>query len=247
MKYVLSVFVCFVLWSCSSPGPSNGDKPKIGSMYISSGVEAYFLGNLPFWANFSSWASCHREDQIRYMNFESISNSFDIKYKQIVHLQHMWNRKVSAFRKSTGQSEIPLKEEAFIFNNVYAQVIGGSFDFMPPNFKKISVIWVDPFLATPKKIKKILDMSKVQRGYPVLLSHCKTAIEMEELVQQLDLDEYGVKILSAEMFSIYNSKVKRTYDFVIDISELLPGKEITLYAPEFPKQIQGIYHKEEIK
>ena len=126
-------------------------------------------------------------------------------------------------------------------------MLGGSYDFMPPNFKNISLVWLDPFLKSPKRVKKILEKSQVQSGYPILISNCLSTLELEELVQKYDWDEYGVKLISSEMFSIFDLQNKRTFQFGININQLLPGKTITLFAPSFPEQIKGTYKKVEMK
>jgi len=217
------------------------------NVYISNGVEQYFLGNLPHWINFSGWAKCQREEPIRYMNFEVLNRSYGLKYYQMVHMQHMWNRKIYAYRRSGGAGNLPLKDEAFIFNNVYAQVIGGSHEFIVPKFKKVSLIWIDEFLNNKGRLRQILNREDVLAGHPVLVTHCLTSYATESLIQELNLEELGAKIISAEMFGLYSSDIKMGQQFGLDVSQILKKKEITLFSKTKPKGIWGINKHKKIE
>lgn len=212
----------------------------LDNVYISNGVEQYFLGNLPHWMNYSTWGKCKRKEPIRYMNFEIIHKSYGLDYEQAVHMQHMWNRKVYAFRKSSGQDSLPLKDESFIFNNIYAQVQGGSYDFMTPKFKNISLVWIDTFLDNKKRLKRIMQSDQILAGYPILVSHCLSSYEIESLVQDLKLEELGVKVIPAEMFNLYQDNLKTQYEFGLDVEKILKNKNITLFGKSNPETIRGI-------
>ena len=82
------LIICFAVFtSCSGPQEAPGNNQNLESVYISGGTEQYFLGTLPHWVNFSPWAKCHRSEAIRYMNFENIAKSYNLKYEQIVYMQ----------------------------------------------------------------------------------------------------------------------------------------------------------------
>lgn len=229
-----------VVVSCSSSSSMSGASSGLDNVYISGGTEKFFLGSIPHWANFSSWAQCQRKEPIRYLNYSNIKKSYNLNYSNALHMQHMINRKISAFVKSTGSTQLPAKDETFIFNNVYAQVLGGSYDFTPPKFNKVSVIWIDPFLKNTRKIKKYLKRSDVLSGHPVLITNCLNSSEVEELIKKLGVEDLGVKVISSEMFSVYNSEMKKSLYFSINLKELLKNKKITLFGPRIPKQIEGI-------
>ncbi len=246
MKSSLSILIILLLGACSSKqqvnlGPGNGD------VYISSGVEQYFLGNLPFWANFSGAGKCFRKAPIKYLNFENISKSFNLSYEKMVHMQHMLNKKLFAYKTSTGQHQLSPRDEAYVFNNIYQQALGGSYEFSPPKFGKISLVWIDAFLSNPKKIKATLKRADVSEGYPILLSHCLSAYELEELAQDNELDELGVKYISAEMFNNYTDDIKATTNFSLNINLMLKNKTITLFAPTNSNELRGKYNFVQLK
>lgn len=239
MKNGILALLIFLHISCSTTAERVNITSGMDNVYISNGVEQYFLGNLPHWVNYSCWGKCKRKESIRYMNYQIIHKSYGLDYTQIVHMQHMWNRKVYAFRKSAGQDSLPLKDESFIFNNIYAQVQGGSYDFMAPKFKNISLVWIDPYLKNTKKLKKIIQSDKVLAGYPVLVSHCLSSYEIEALVQELKLEDLGIKSLPAEMFSLYEKEFETGYEFGLNVDEILKNKNITLFGKSNPQTIKG--------
>ena len=208
-------------------------------VYISNGVEQFFLPALPAWVNFSQESSCYREQSIRYLNYEKLKKSYNLNYIKMLHLQHMFNRKLFAYRTSTGQDRLSLKDESFIFNNVYQQVVGNSFDFVVPNYKKVSIIWVDHFLKNPKKLKRILNRKDVGQGYPVIFSSCLTSYELEKLTQELGLDDLGVKFVSAEMESVFNFETLKQSQFTIELEKLFEGKELMFFGIEKPRTLSS--------
>lgn len=240
MKRFLPVLLFFLLLSCSTTDERVNITSGLDNVYISSGVEQNFLGNLPHWINFSKWANCRRSEEIRYMNFEVLTKSYALKYEQIVHMQHMWNRKLYAYKRSGGQGNLPLKDESFVFNNIYAQVIGGSYEFQAPKFKEISLIWIDPFLANKQKIKNILKRDDVLSGHPVIVTNCLSSYDVESLIQELKLDDLGIKILPAEMFNLYNDQGKMGFEFELNVSAILKQKKITLFSSINPPYILGV-------
>lgn len=240
VKTILLIFLTsFIVSGCSTSG-ENSNGQGLENVYISGGTEKYFLGNLPHWANFSRWASCQRNEPIRYLNFENIKKSYNLNYESAVHMQHMISRKNSVFLKSSGGTQLPVKDEGFIFNNVYAQVLGGSYDFTVPKFKNISVVWIDPYLTSTNKIKSVLNRSDVLNGHPVIVSNCLSSFEIESLIEKLKLDDLGIKIISSEMFSAYNSKMEKETDFTVQLDLVMKNKNITLFAPSHPNQIRGV-------
>lgn len=227
-------------FSCSTPGDQRVNTTGVlDNVYISSGVEQFFLGDLPHWVNFSQAGQCHRKTNIRFLEFKNLSKSYNLKYDQMIHLQHMFNRKIYAYKTSSAQKDLPLKDEGYVFYNVYQQVIGGSYDFVPPKFQKVSVVWVDPYLKQPKRLAAIFKQDKVLAGHPVLLSHCLTSYELEELAKELKLDDIGVKYLSADMMTVYNKQGDNQLYFAIDLEAFLAGKEVTVFSSHRSEEITG--------
>lgn len=224
--------------SCATNNTSIENR-DIEQLYQGAGVEKYFLPDLPLWANFSSSSECNREGIVRYINFETIRDSYSLDYVEMVHMQHMLNRRFETARAESDQ-ELYLKDEAFIFYNVYEQVIGGGRDFLAPTFPKLSLVWVDPYLSNPAEIGKILERSDVGKGHPVLVSACLNSKALEKLTEKNEWSRFGAKLLGQEMFSPYTSNNKLTHDYVLDFDKFFPGKQMTLFAPYLPKHFIGI-------
>lgn len=235
MKWALSALI---LSSCATP-KKNMENRDLEQLYQGAGVERYFLPDIPEWSNFSASSSCVRTSLARYLNFKTIRDSYAMSYEDIVHMQHMLNRRFHTV-KSSSDKQLYLKDEAFIFYNVYEQVAGGSRDFLPPQFDKISLIWIDPYLENPSRVGKILELEKVGEGHPVLVSACMDSYSMEKLSEKQGWDRFGVKHISHEMFTPYVSNYTTGHDYILDFSLFLPNKVLTLFAPSVPAHFKGI-------
>ncbi len=246
-RYNLIGFLLFVISCTSAKQVIESENTNLKDVYISGGTEVFFLGDIPFWANFSSFAKCQRQEPIKYINFENIQKSYNLDYADTVHMQNMLNRKISSYVKASGQRILPSKDETFIFNSVYAQVIGKSYDFTIPKFTRVSVIWIDSFLKDRKELKRIANNSLVLSGHPLFLSHCLNSKQVEQLITDLDIEDLGVKIIASEMFSRYDKNMKAIFDFEIDLSEVLKGKVIYFFGLEKPDQIKGITKFNQLK
>ena len=246
---LLLSLVTVLVVSCASTKGLDVDKQTttLDDVYISGGTEKFFLGDLPHWANYSTFSKCQRVTPVKYVNFENIQKSYNLDYMSAVHMQNMINRKISNFIKSSGETRLPSKDESYIFNTVYAEVLGKSYDFRKPKFTRMSVIWIDPFLNDEAEITKIMENSQVLSGHPIFLSHCLSSIELESLVERLGLEDFGVKVIASDMFSRFDKEMNPVYDQEIDLSEILSGKTIHFFGIEQPVQIKGITKFNQLK
>lgn len=226
---LITLCVLFIS-GCSSTGDSRVSLgPGGDEVYISNGVEQYYFALLPYWANFSTKAACFRSSPIRYINFEKISKSYNLSYSELIHLQHMINRKLYSYKDAKGQDQLSPKDESFIFQNTYQKVNGGSTDFVLPKYHTVSIIWSDSFDNDFKKIKKVLEREDVLKGYPILVSMCLSDFELNQKLREFDLDTRGIKILSADMFASYDKDLKRIPEFTLDLKEFFKKKKIIFY------------------
>lgn len=210
---------------------------------MSGGTEQYYLADLPSWANFSTVASCNRKTPIRYLNFNNLRKSYSLKYEQLVQFQYMLNRKFQSYKKSTGKEQLFLKDESYIFYNVYQQIVGGGKDFLVPKYHRIHLVWIDPSLRDKdmeKRLKKLMRSSKMELGHPVFISTCLSALELENYIVKNDYQKLGVKGISQEMFAPFNIKGSSVGEFRLHFDLLMPGKQLVLFANWFPKEFIGI-------
>lgn len=246
LKIIQLLFFLLMMNSCTSTSVIDSSD-KLDQVYISSGVEDYIHLDIPHWANFSVEGKCFRNQPVKFLNFYKLNKSMSLSYTQSVHLQHMMNKKLNNYRTNSGTNQIALKDEAFVFHNVYQQVMGNSFDFSLPKFEKINLLWIDPFLGNDSKIKNIVQSTDFLSGYPVLISTCLSSAELEELTAKLKIEEFGVKFIPAEMLSIYDSQFLAKPNFSFYLNEILINKKVKLYSSTRPKNIFGNFEFVEVK
>jgi hypothetical protein len=170
----LLIILLFIHIGCASNN-SEGLKQDLDQVYIGSGVEQFYMPDLPTWANMSSAAKCKRIEPIRYLNFSDMHKSYSFNYEQLIQFQFMLNRKFYSYKESTGHETVYLKDESYIMHNVHQQIIGGGRDFIAPKFKRINLVWIDPALKNDsalKSLKKLMYSDDMEKGHPVFISMC---------------------------------------------------------------------------
>lgn len=238
----LVILSLFLLVGCTTSSEKHL-KQDLDQVYIGSGVEKYYLSDMPTWANFSQIASCSRAEPVRFLNFENMYKSYSMDYEQLIQFQHMLNRKFSSYKHSTGRKTIFLKDESFIMHNVHQQIIGGSRDFIVPNFKRVHLVWIDSALKSEKakrRLKKLMYSAQMEKGHPIFVSTCLSSIQLEKFISKMGMSKFGAKLISQDMFSPYNEKFKIINEFALDFSKLMPNKNIYYFGPYLPKEFKGI-------
>lgn len=239
MKYLI-LHLAFLISIACTTSIDYIDKRNSDGVYQGSGIEQFLLPELPHWANFSEVGSCRKSYNVIYLNFDKLRKHYALSYKEAVHFQNMYNRSVEKFKKNNPSAKMNLKDEAFIFNNAYQLLIGGSHDFIMPKYNKISLIWIDPFLHNKKIIRKIFDDENVLKGHPIIISQCLSSYELELLVVRYKLDQFGTKYIGSEMFSPYDQNFNLNSSFSLDVASFFENKELTLFAPYRPNNLIGV-------
>lgn len=242
MKLLLLVLL-FSLAACSSLS-SKGLQPRtIEDYYTTTGVEKYFLTDIPPWANFDQTAACYRSSQLRYFDIEALMKSYGLSYAKAIQVQATYNEEVVQF-KGTDDKRIPtLKEEELLFYKVSEKVSNKFIFFDPPTFKQINLVWLDEIIGDGKKEKKLkafLHSPAMDAGVPVLFSFCLTRAEVEKKYPDL-----GAKMITAEMLSVFNSDGSRSPFFQIDLGQFF-SKTQRLYfysqkSSDMSEQIKGLF------
>lgn len=212
-------------------------------VYMGAGTEQYYLADLPSWANFSTLASCHRKFPVRYLNFKNLHKSYSMDYEHLIQFQYMLNRKFQSYKQSTGKEQLFLKDESYIFYNVYEQIAGGGKDFIAPKYHRVHLVWIDPVLTDvqmQKRLKRLMQSSKMEQGHPVFVSTCLSAIELENFILKNEYQKMGVKGISQEMFAPFNANTMPMGEYRLHFDLLLPGKQLVLFGNWFPKEFVGI-------
>jgi hypothetical protein len=211
------IFFCLlVLLGCAN---ESSKTRTIEDYYQSSGIEKYFLSEIPPWANFSATSACFRKKQIRYFDINALMKSYSIDYATAIQIQASFNDEFIRLTKKK-ETIIPFAEEQLLFFRASDKVNSKIVFFDPPTYKRIHFVWVDG--AEEDKIKKFLKSNIHDKGIPVLISFCMTKNELEE-----KFSESNYKMISAEMFSVFDT-----------IGVVNPG--FSLYLDQFFKDSQEV-------
>lgn len=232
MPFMISGLV--LLGSCSS-----NLKPRdVAQYYTSTGVEKYFLSDLPDWANYSVSAGCYRTSGIRYFNIDALMKSYSLKYSEAIQIQASFNEEYLVLKKQPGVT-VGLKEEEVVFFRASEKVNSKINFFEAPTFKQIHLIWLDEALKGKKqedKLKAFLQSSVQDNGFPVLISACLTKSEIEA-----KFPNTAVKAISAEMFSIYDGNGVRQPSIHIQLEGFFkPEQKLIFYSQESKKSLDNI-------
>jgi hypothetical protein len=214
-------------------------KPRdVAQYYVSTGVEKYFLSDLPEWANYSVSSGCYRTSGIRYFNIDALMKSYSLKYSDAIQIQASFNEEYLVLKKQPNVT-VGLKEEEVIFFKASDKVSSRINFFEAPTFKQVHLIWLDEALKGKKeedKLKNFLQSSVHDNGFPVLISACLTKSEIEAKFPNV-----SVKAISAEMFSIYDRDGVRKPSIHIQLEGLFkPEQKLILYLQESKKSLDNI-------
>ncbi|MBC7537766.1 MAG: hypothetical protein H7281_03035 [Bacteriovorax sp.] len=234
MRNFISLFLLLVtsvslISSCANLNNSNMQSRTVEDYYVTTGVEKYFLTDIPSWANFDQKASCYRTTTIRYFDIEALMKSYGLSYNQSLQVQSTFNEEFTQFKKSDKKHLTTLKEEELLFYKVSEKVSSKIIFFDPPTYKRVNLIWLDEVLGDPKKenkLKNFLNSSSMDLGVPVLVSFCLTRDEVET-----QFPDFSPKMITAELFSVYDSKGIRTPGFKIDLGQFFkPDQKLYFYS-----------------
>lgn len=215
MKY-LSFLVLLALTSC---GTSSIKKDiDITTGYRTSGVEQFFLAELPKWANFSATGECFKTSSFTYLNFPKIKEAYQLNYQQLVELQAQYNERLENYFRSTAVRFLKPVEEASFFSNTLEQVRGGVRSIKLPPVREVEVIWLESY--TPEEIKKMAKSERFNERLPVLFSSCHSKQSLTQWIAQEQLEEVGFYTLSAEWLTPYNSQLEMKAGLKLELNAI---------------------------
>lgn len=231
----LILLVATLLSACTS---KKGLVRNLDEYYTSSGVEQYFLSEVPNWINFSSESACFRDKTLRYFNIDALMKSFSLSYAESIQVQAIFNQEYLVLKDKI-DSVLPVKEEEVLFYKSTESVSNKILFFDPPKFKKIHLIWLDEALASKEaeaKLKRFLNSSINDEGYPVFVTNCLTKPELTQRFPNI-----GVKFITSEMFSVYDVNGKRRPKAMINVSAFFSEKqELIFYMQDKAKKINQL-------
>ena len=241
MKRYITLFLTLALSSCTSTLPKT-EARNLDEFYVGTGVEKYFLSELPAWSNFHSESECFRDKSIRFLNLDNLMKSYSLNYKSAIELQALFNEEYIPTKEKSATALL-LKDEEILFYKANDRVNSKLTFFEAPSFKRIHLIWLDEVLSDKKKEEKLnrfIHSAVNDNGFPVFFSACLTKDEISKRFPGI-----GAKYISAEMYSVYDSKGERRPIFGLDINELFnKDQKIFLYMQDKTKrlnQMRGDY------
>ena len=237
------LYFLIFLSSCASLTNSNLQRRTVEDYYISTGVEKYFLADLPSWANFDQAGSCFRAKTIRYFDIDALMKSYRLTYNMAIQVQAAFNEELSEFKKIDKTHSPNLKEEELLFYKVTEKISSKILFFDPPSFSRVNLIWFDEILGDPLKLgklQKLLNSSDMESGVPVLVSFCLTKEEIEQQYPTLHS-----KMITAELFSVFDGKGEKKPGFRIDLDQFfLSNQNLYFYSQKNTvptEEIHGTY------
>jgi hypothetical protein len=236
MKKNIALLFLIALAGCTS----SGLKPRsVDQYYVATGIEKYFLTDIPQWANFSQSAGCFRSSNIRYFDLAALMKSYSLKYTDALQIQGSFNEEFLAIKRQNNNSQISIKDEESLFYKASEKVNSKIIFFDPPTFKQIHLIWLDEALVGKKeedRLRNFLTSSVHDNGMPILISSCLTKDEIEKRFSGLT-----TKIISAELFSVYDEKGEKKPSMHINVREFFkPEQKVIFYTQGTRKDIDDI-------
>lgn len=220
MKY-LSFSLLLILISCSQ---SEIRKDISDTPYRTSGIEQYFLAELPAWANHSASGQCFKKHSFQYLDFNKLGGVYQLKYPELIELQAQYNDRLESYFRSTAVRFIKPVEEAAFFSNTLENVRGGVKTFkLPLMADKVDVIWVDRYIALKQvsEIKKMQQMGRFDERLPILFSSCLSRQDLNQWLIENNLDQIGFYSLTAEWLSPYSSGLEMKPGLHLEIKKLM--------------------------
>ncbi|MBP9674520.1 MAG: hypothetical protein KBD63_05440 [Bacteriovoracaceae bacterium] len=231
----MRIFILFFfLAACQAPTYKNES-----FYYASAGYTKYFLSDLPQWAHFSSSAQCMKPN-VRYLDYEKLKENFGLSYVDFISLQLFFNKDIAV----DGLKVLSPQEEEQIFSKSMALVKGGEKVFKNLNYPLVNLVWIDEVIKDKKNQKSFnvfINSIDFNQGFPVFVSLCRSFAQVEEFIKSIKYD--GRKeIISAEMFSLYDTKGIKTFSFHLDLQDFLGERKSRFYLPKgavTPLEIRG--------
>jgi hypothetical protein len=211
--------------------------------YRTSGIEQFFLPELPAWANYSSVGRCYKSSSFQYLDFPKVHASYQLSYAEMVELQAQYNERREDYFRSTAYRFLKPVEESAFFSNTLEQVRGGVRQFKLPKVSQADIVWLEGFTQGNKiaDLRKMAKTGKFDERATVLFSSCLSRQMLNQWVQENGLENVGFYLLSAELLGPYDSKNNFHGGLKLEVSKMInPEVKVNIIVPEkmvFPLEL----------
>ena len=231
MKF-LSFSLLLTLISCSG---GEVRKEVRDAPYRTSGLEQYFMPELPTWANSSASGQCFKKHSFQYLDFSKLANVYQLSYADLIELQAQYNERLEAYFRSTAVRFVKPVEQAAFFTNTLENVRGGVKSFkLPPVANKVDIIWLDRYIALNlvPEIKKMNDLGRFDERLPILFTSCLSKQDLNQWLIENNLDQVGFYSLSAEWLSPFGSNLELKPALHLEVKKLFrPDIDVRFITP----------------
>lgn len=228
----LSFLALLTLISCTTDSSRQSIKD---TPYRTSGVEQFFLAELPGWKNSSAFGKCFKSNSFQYLDFAKLNVTYQLSYREMIELQGQYNQKREDYFRSTAYRFLKPVEEAAFFSNTLEQVRGGVKHFHIPDVREVDVIWLEGFLQEEKGLQRLSQMAAAglfDERLTILFSSCLSNQRLVQWVTESGLEQVGFYLLSAEWLTPYGGDLTLKTGLHIEIKQLLnPGVKVKLVTP----------------
>lgn len=202
--------------------------------YVTSGVEQFFLPELPNWANFSTSGACYKSVSFHYLDFSKISVAYKLSYHELVELQAQYNEKLENYFKSTTLRFLKPVEESSFFSNTLEQVRGGIYRLKLPNVNEVDVIWLESYIQNNKEdeLIKFTQSDRYTEKLPILYSSCLSRQGLTQWLLEHGLDNAGFYLISADWLTPYGSDLTLRPALELNLHKIIDAKiKINIVTP----------------
>lgn len=231
MRFLNCLVLLATLTSCGSQAVKTNIDNTAG--YRTSGLEQFFLPELPQWANFSSEGRCYKSSSFMYLNFLKLKEAYQLDYHQMVELQAQYNEKLENYFRSTAMRFLKPMEEASFFSNTLEQVRGGVRSLKLPEVKEVEVIWLEALSIV--ELKKLAKSERFNERLPILFSSCHSKQSLTQLLSSEEIEDLGTYSITAEWLSPYSSEGELKAGLHIELSKLLGNGIKIIMSPVLKK------------
>jgi len=199
--------------------------------YYSSGIEQFFLAELPLWANFSVLGQCEKSSSIQYLNFSKLKINYELSYPEMVELQAQFNFKRESYFSHASQKFLKPVEEVSFFTNSLEQVKGGIKLLKLPKTSHVNIIWLENFLKNHKmeELGPILEGDQFLEYPTILFSSCMTRWKMEEFLKEKKVYPEDVHFVGADWLTPYDLTSELGPGLFVNLSKVIGEVQFSIF------------------